>query len=95
MKLAMVVGQVVCTVKHPGVGQDRLLLVDLIDRAGQAMGEPLVASDSIGAGNGEWVLLASGGAARQAVADRNVPIDLCVVGIVDEAVRDGALFYCK
>ncbi|HSC75482.1 MAG TPA: ethanolamine utilization microcompartment protein EutN [Pseudomonadales bacterium] len=95
MKLAIVVGQVVCTVKHPGVGHDRLLLVELIDRAGRPKGETLVASDSIGAGDGEWVLLTAGSAARQAMADKAAPVDLCVIGIVDEAVLEGTLLYCK
>ncbi|PWU26363.1 ethanolamine utilization microcompartment protein EutN [Pseudomonas sp. RW407] len=95
MKLAIVVGQVVCTVKHPGMGLDRLLLVEMLDRAGQPGGERHVASDCLGAGNGEWVMLASGSAARQALAEERAPIDLCVVGIVDEAVLDGSLLYRK
>ncbi|AMO78721.1 MULTISPECIES: ethanolamine utilization microcompartment protein EutN [Pseudomonas] len=95
MKLAIVVGQVVCTVKHPGVGLDRLLLVEMLDRAGRPDGERHVASDSLGAGNGEWVMLAGGSAARQALAEVRAPIDLCVVGIVDEAVLDGSLLYRK
>lgn len=95
MKLAVVVGQVVCTVKHPGLGLDRLLLVQGIGADGQPACEQQVATDTIGAGNGEWVLLASGSSARQTSADGRAPIDLCVVGIVDEAVIDGGVFYRK
>jgi len=95
MKLAMVVGQVVCTVKHPGLGLDRLLLVQGLDGKGRPDGERLVASDAIGAGNGEWVLLASGSSARHASSDGSAPIDLCVIGIVDETVLDGEVFYRK
>jgi Carbon dioxide concentrating mechanism/carboxysome shell protein len=95
MKLAVVVGQVVCTVKHPGLGLDRLLLVQGVDSDGRPTAERLVASDAIGAGNGEWVLLASGSSARQTSADGRAPIDLCVIGIVDEAVVEGEIFYRK
>ena len=54
MKLAVVIGQIVCTVRHPGLESDKLLLVEMIDRQGRPNGEVAVATDSIGAGNGEW-----------------------------------------
>lgn len=57
MKLAVVIGQIVCTVRHPGLEHDKLLLVETINRQGEPSGECSVATDSIGAGNGEWVLV--------------------------------------
>lgn len=42
----------------------------------------LVCADCVGAGEGERVLVATGGAARVA-AGRDVPIDAAIVGIVD------------
>lgn len=98
MKLGIVVGQVVSTVKQPGFEQERLLVIDVIDKAGSASGERIVATDSLGAGNGEWVLVASGSAARKTVRNSSnieAPVDASVVGIVDEAVVDGEVFYHK
>lgn len=66
MKLAVVTGQIVCTVRHQGLAHDKLLMVEMIDAQGNPDGQCAVAIDSIGAGTGEWVLLVSGSSARQA-----------------------------
>ena len=95
MKLAVVTGQVVCTVRHEGLAHDRLLMVEMIDAQGQPDGQCAVATDSIGAGNGEWVLLVSGSSARQAHHGAQSPVDLCVIGIVDEAVAGGRVIFHK
>lgn len=50
MELAVVVGQVVSTIKCSGFEGDRLLLIDFIDPAGKPRGSPHVAADGIGAG---------------------------------------------
>ncbi|MDR2787848.1 MAG: ethanolamine utilization microcompartment protein EutN [Candidatus Accumulibacter sp.] len=94
MRLAIVLGQVVSTVKHPGFEQSRLLLVDFIDPEGRPSGQPCVASDSIGAGDGEWVLVAQGSSARQTFSSE-VPIDMSVIGIVDEVVMGGRITFHK
>ena len=94
MRLAIVLGQVVSTVKHAGFEQSRLLLVDFIDPEGNPAGQPYVAADNIGAGNGEWVLVVQGSSARQTIANE-VPIDMSVIGIVDEVVMDGKVTFHK
>jgi ethanolamine utilization protein EutN len=94
MKLAVVIGQVVSTVKCGGFEQDRLLLVDFLDAEGKPEGNPEVAADGIGAGNGEWVLVVSGSSARK-THDTEVPIDLSIIGIVDEVVVEGQLIFHK
>ena len=43
----------------------KLLLVQPVDLAGAAKGNPLVAVDAVGAGEGELVLLVQGSSARQ------------------------------
>ena len=58
MKLAVVTGQIVCTVRHHGLAHDKLLMVEMIDPQGNPDGQCAVAIDNIGAGTGEWVLLA-------------------------------------
>lgn len=94
MELAVVVGQVVATVKCPGFECDRLLLIDFIDPAGKPQGSLHVAADSIGAGIGEWVLVVQGSSARKTVGD-NMPVDMSVVGIVDEVALGQQLMYHK
>ena len=98
MKLGVVVGQVVSTIKQPGFEQERLLLVDVLNNAGQPSEERIVATDSLGAGNGEWVLVVSGSAARKTIRNLSgfdAPVDASIVGIVDEAVVNGKVFYHK
>src|SRR5205814_1971260 len=63
MKLAVVTGQIVCTVRHHGLAHDKLLMVEMIDPHGNPDGQCAVAIDNIGAGTGEWVLLVSGSSA--------------------------------
>ena len=86
MKLAVVTGYVVCTVRHEGLAHDKLLMVEMLNARGGPTGN--VRSPST-AGCGEWVLLVSGSSARQAHAQGASPVDLCVIGIVDEAAADG------
>ena len=96
MELAVVIGQVVSTVKCPGIHKGRLLLVDFVDAEGKPRGDPHVAADSIGAGDGEWVLITQGSSARRASQDaESLPIDMSIVGIVDEVVIKGQVTYQK
>lgn len=96
MELAVVIGQVVSTVKCPGIHKERLLMVDFVDAKGKPRGEPHVAADSIGAGDGEWVLVTQGSSARRASPDaESLPIDMSIVGIVDEVVIKGHVAYHK
>jgi ethanolamine utilization protein EutN len=94
MQLAVVVGQVVSTIKCSGFLGDRLLLVDFIDQDGKPSGERHVAADAIGAGTGEWVLVVRGSSARRTLGDE-VPVDMSVVGIVDEVVVGERIVYHK
>ena len=82
MMLARVIGNVVSTVKDPGLEGRKLLLIQPIARDGQPKGKPLVGIDSIGAGFGEMVYWCRGKEASLAFKDE-VPSDCSVVGIVD------------
>jgi Carbon dioxide concentrating mechanism/carboxysome shell protein len=95
MKLAVVIGQVVSTVKSSGLEQERLLLVDFIGPDGKPEGETHVAADSIGAGDNEWVLVVQGSSARKTLNKNNMPIDMSVIGIVDEVVLRKKLVFHK
>jgi ethanolamine utilization protein EutN len=96
VQLAKVLGQVVATVKEPGLARFTLLLVQ--DATGgdpqRASGPAYVAVDLVGAGTGELVLVSSGGAARVA-AGPDAPTDRAVVAIADSVIRAGTVTYRK
>ncbi|MGA4670690.1 EutN/CcmL family microcompartment protein [Propionibacteriaceae bacterium Y1923] len=83
MYLANVIGTVVSTSKDPGLVGFKLLVVQRVDDQDKATGAPEVAVDTVGAGNGETVIITTGSAARLALADREAPVDATIVGIVD------------
>jgi len=97
MELARVVGQVVSTIKAPGLEGFKLLLVADVDprdvEAGT--GAPYLAVDLVGAGEDELVVVASGSAARVPEASRTVATDRAVVAIVDNAVVGGRVTFKK
>ncbi|MGD9988331.1 EutN/CcmL family microcompartment protein [Pseudonocardia sp.] len=96
MQLAKVLGQVVSTVKDPGLERFTLLLVQDApgDDPEQTDGTAYVAVDVVGAGVGEVVLVATGGAARVA-AGADAPTDRAVVAIADTVIRSGTVRYRK
>lgn len=94
MELGKVAGQVVATVRAQGLPHNSLLLVELLDSRGGPTGESHVALDPIGAGEGEWVILVRGSSARR-VAAADSPLDLAVVGIVDQVSSREKVLYRK
>ena len=104
MRLATVLGQVVATVKEPGLGRFTLLVVqdgapadDGADPAPPGR-PPYVAVDLVGAGVGELVLVVGGSAARLAAgaaAGADCPTDQAVVGIADTVIERGTVTYRK
>lgn len=95
MRLGVVMGQVVCTIKQPKMEHDQLLLVQGVGPDGNLEGPMEVAADNLGAGLGEWVLVVTGSSARRTQQSLESPVDMSVVGIVDEAVMGGKVFYHK
>jgi ethanolamine utilization protein EutN len=90
MKLARVIGTVVCTRKDPSWEGAKLLLLQPLDEAGVERGEPLVACDVVQAGAGETVLYEEGREAALCLKNWFNPADACVMGIVDRVDRVGA-----
>lgn len=89
MRLGRVVGTVTGTVKDRALAGRTLLLIDLVDSSGTVVEFDQVAVDTVGAGQGDLVLVAAGSAARQAAAAIGLPTDLAVVLIVDEVTASG------
>lgn len=81
MYVGKVVGRFVSTRKHDGLIGCKFLLCDLI---GHQDLKKIVASDSVGAGIGDHVLIVMGQAARLAESNHDKPIDAAIVGIIDE-----------
>lgn len=95
MELGKVVGQVVSTVRDPGLANLKFLLVDILDvEHGTVVRPGQVAADILGAGEGEVVLLVRGSSARL-VLDTRIPLDLSVIGIVDQVTSRTTAFYNK
>ena len=53
----------------------------------------IVALDSVGAGEGQLVLIVQGSSARMTEQTKNLPADAVIVGIVDSAQFGGKTFY--
>lgn len=89
MILARVEGAIVATKKNTKMTGSKMLLVRplVIDSAKASEFKPgastLVAVDSLGAGEGEVVLVVQGSSARLAADDKDSPVDAVVIGIVD------------
>lgn len=88
MRLAKVVGTIVSTQKDPHLMGCKLMIVKKIDEKGEfekySSSSTSVAVDTVGAGIGETVILTSGSTARFVYGDKTTPVDMTIVGIVDE-----------
>ncbi len=84
MQLGRVVGTVVASTKVQGLEGVKLLIVQPLDRRQQEVGRPVVAADGVAmAGLGELVYVVESREASLALAEKFVPVDHAVVGIVD------------
>jgi ethanolamine utilization protein EutN len=84
MQLAYVVGTLVATHKHRTFEGAKLLLVQPVDLNDAPRGPMLLATDTVGAGVHEKVLVVlDGKAAADAMQKRGTPVDAAIVGIVD------------
>ncbi len=91
-----VVGTVVCTRKDEKLVGTKLQVVQPVSLQDQSPdGKPLVAIDTVGAGEGEIVLVVSGSSARQTSRTQNTPVDAVIMGIVDSIEMDGKVVYRK
>ncbi len=84
MKLAIVKGNVVCTIKDPQLSGVKLRIIQPVDVAGKAQGGPIVAADALSPGEGQMVWWVAAREATYAITDRKIPADAAIVGIVDQ-----------
>lgn len=94
MFVAKVTGSVVASHKVDSMRGQKLLIVEpyRIDPANRGKlittGRTFVACDTIGAGEGEFVLIVQGSSARLTPETKTLPIDAVIIGIVDTVQVD-------
>jgi microcompartment protein CcmK/EutM len=95
MLIGKVIGTVVASQKEREIEGLKLLLVRGLDAELRATDSLVVATDAVGAGVGEVVLLAQGSSARQTQITDNRPIDAVIMAIVDTVTVHGEVRYQK
>ena len=90
MQLARVIGRVWSVIKDPRYETLTLVVLQTLDEHLEPAGEPFVAADPLGAGQGQVVYWESSLEARLAAPDPMTALDAAVVGLVDR-LGSGAL----
>ena len=83
MFIGKVVGTLWSTKKTANIESMRFLVIHPMNLNKQPGTDVVVAADVLGAGIGEFVMVAYGRAARLAVGDENCSIEAAVTGIID------------
>ncbi len=85
MLLGRVHGTAVCTLKYPGTEGLKLLVVQPLNKKLEPVGPLQVAADVVHAGMGDLCVMVRSREAALAMPEvKFVPIDLALVGVVDE-----------
>jgi ethanolamine utilization protein EutN len=101
MLIAKVTGAVVSTQKVGTMTGHKLLVVEpyRLDPKTRTeligTGRSQVAVDTVGAGEGEFVLITQGSSARLTPETKNLPVDTVIIGIIDTVNVGGQRVYHK
>jgi len=101
MFVAKVTGSLVATQKVDSMVGHKLLVVEpyRLDAKTRACltttGRTFVAVDTVGAGEGEYVLVTYGSSARLTPETKGLPVDTVVIGIIDTVHVDHQCVYAK
>ena len=101
MFVAKVTGSLVSTQKVGTMVGFKLLIVEpyrVEPQQRQSLvttGRTFVAVDTLGAGEGDYVLITQGSSARLTPETKSLPIDTVVIGIVDQVQLDQACIYSR
>lgn len=100
MFIARVTGSMVCTQKTAAMVGHKLLVVEpyRLDEARRGLksaGRTFIAVDTVGAGEGEFVLITQGSSARLTPETKNLPVDTVIIGIVDTMHVDQLCVFAK
>lgn len=88
MIIGKVIGSIVSTRKQDNLVGNKFMVIEPINMM-NGEHKQLVAIDNIGAGIGEYVLVAQGSAARIGCGLADSPIDAAIVGIIDDIGKLG------
>ena len=83
MIVGKVVGSIVSTRKSEKLIGNKFMIIEPVEPMKGDLRQ-IVAIDIIGAGVGEYVLIAFGSAARIGCGMENAPVDAAIVGIIDD-----------
>ena len=96
MILARVRGNVISTTKSEKLSGFKLLIVVPIDiDTFEEKGSPIVSIDTVGAGDGEVVMIVSGSSSRQTAQTENRPVDSTIVAVIDSVNLRGKRIFEK
>ena len=98
MLLGRILGSAVCTIKYQDLDGVKLLTVQPLNKKLEPLGRVQVAADVVHAGPGDLVVMVRAREASLAMHGvKFVPVDLAVVGVVDELEvrKDGFDFEFK
>ena len=95
MRIALVVGSTVATIKDETIRGRKLLIVRDADTEGKPKGEPYIAVDTVSAGSGDLVMVTNGSSARYTNQTTDVPVDAVIVGVIDSLELGGKVSYGK
>ncbi|MDR0869662.1 MAG: EutN/CcmL family microcompartment protein [Planctomycetaceae bacterium] len=91
MFIGKIVGSLVSTQKVDAMKGQKILVIEPFrlteERTGlKTTGRTLVAVDTVGAGENEYVLVVQGSSARGTPETKTLPVDATIIGIVDSIV---------
>jgi len=95
MKIALVVGSTIATMKDEALSGRKLLILRETDTSGTPIGTSFVAVDTVSAGTGDLVLVAEGSSARLTGITQASPVDATIVGVIDSLEESGKVVYRK
>jgi len=101
MFVAKVTGSLVSTQKVESMVGFKLLVVEpyrIDPQQRQSLvttGRTFIAVDTLGAGEGDYVLICQGSSARLTPETKNLPIDTIVIGIVDHVHVESQCVYSR
>ncbi len=96
MILGRVRGNVVSTVKSEQLmGYKLLIVVPINIDTFEEQGSPIVSIDTVGAGEGEVVMVVGGSSSRQTAMTQNRPVDSAIVAIIDSVDLKGNRVFDK
>jgi carbon dioxide concentrating mechanism protein CcmL len=93
MKIGKVIGNLVSTRKEGNLEGLKILVVDYLDEKLKDTKKSAACIDSVGAGNGDIVLLCSSSSARLTETTKNTATDNTIVGIIDSISSGGKYIY--